>query len=234
MTNENTTHEVTVQEGYMRWAAQYDQEDNALVVLEEQLTTPLLVTIPITQVLDLGTGTGRYAIRLAAQGADVVALDQSEAMLAVAQQAATQAGVQIQFRRHSLDLDLPYKSSSFDLVLAALVLCHVENLAHVAQEAYRLLSPGGHIMVTDFHPAVIAAGWRTQFTRPDGTYLLPTARHTRDHYLTALREAGFRIQAIQEALVRDAPADAFPADLLAKDGDKPFCLVIMASKPANG
>ena len=109
-------------------------------------------------------------------------LDQSAAMLSVAQQAAVQAGVQIQFRQHSLDMDLPSEPSSFDLVLAPLVLCHVENLAHVAHEAYRVLCPGGHIVVTDFHPAVIAAGWRTQFTHTDGTYLLPTAQHTRDHY----------------------------------------------------
>jgi len=154
-------------------------------------------------------------------------------MLSVARQAAVQAGVQIQFRQHSLDMDLPCDPDSFDLVLAALVLCHVENLAHVAQEAYRVLCPGGHMVVTDFHPVVIAAGWRTQFTHSGSTYLLPTAQHTHDRYLTALREAGFRIQTVQEALVRDAPADAFPADVLAQDGDKPFCLVILAAKPTN-
>jgi ubiquinone/menaquinone biosynthesis C-methylase UbiE len=234
MTNPNITHEVSVQEGYARWAAQYDQEYNALVVVEEQLTLPLLATISRNQVLDIGTGTGRYAIRLAKQGAQVVALDQSEAMLSVARQAAVEAGVQVQFRQHSLGLDLPSEPNRFDLVLATLVFCHVENLAGVAHEAYRVLCPGGHIVVTDFHPAVIAAGWRTQFTNTDGTYLIPTVEHTRDHYLTALCDAGFRIQTVQEALVRNAPGEAFPADILVKDGDKPFCLVILASKPING
>jgi ubiquinone/menaquinone biosynthesis C-methylase UbiE len=233
MTNTNITHEVTVQEGYRRWATQYDQENNALIVLEEQLTLPLLATIPITHVLDLGTGTGRYAIRLAAQGAHVIALDQSEAMLSVAQQAADQAGVQVRFLLHRLEMDIPGESDSFDLLLAALLFCHVESLAHMAHEAYRVLRPGGHILVTDFHPAAIAAGWRTEFTNDEGRFLLPTAQHTRDHYLTMLDNAGFRIQTVLDGLVRDAPTNAFPADIIAKDGDLPFCLVILASKPIN-
>ena len=87
---------------------------------------------------------------------------------------------------------LPSTSNSLDLALAALVLCHVENLASLLLEVYRILRPGGHIIVTDFHPEIIAAGWRTQFTNTDGTYLLPTVGHTRDHYLIALRDAGFQ------------------------------------------
>jgi|SRR5579859_275720 len=235
MTGPNDAHEVSIQEGYERWAAQYDQDDNALIVIEERLTAPLLAPIRTTHVLDLGTGTGRYAIRLAAQGARVVGLDQSKAMLSIAQRAAERAGVQIQFIQHSLNTVLPNElgNNSFDLIVTALALCHVENLISVASEAYRVLCPGGHILVTDFHPAVIAAGWRTQFVDSGSTYLLPTAHHTRDDYLNALHSAGFHIQIVQEALVREIPENAISRELLDKDGDKPFCLVILASKPAN-
>jgi ubiquinone/menaquinone biosynthesis C-methylase UbiE len=228
----NTPREVSVQEGYSVWAAQYDQDDNALIRLEEQLTIPLLAPLPKQTVLDLGTGTGRYAIRLAEQGARVVALDQSRAMLAIAEGAAAQAGVSIQFMQQSLDTPLPLDSYTFDLLIAALVLSHVEPLEAVLREAYRVLRPGGHFLVTDFHPAAIAHGWRTQFTQSDTTYLLPTAQHTREHYLKALQGAGFVIQTIEDALVRDAPADALPPEIIAQDGDIPFCLVILASKPS--
>jgi ubiquinone/menaquinone biosynthesis C-methylase UbiE len=233
MPNKNTTYEVSLQEGYRRWAAQYDQEDNALIVVEEQLTIPLLANIPATAILDLGTGTGRYAIRLATRGANVVALDQSEAMLSVAQQAADRAGVRIQFVRHDLNMGIPLELNGFDLAIAALVLCHMENLDRIAKEAYRALRPGGYLLVTDFHPAVIAAGWRTQFTNSDGTYFLPTTLRTRDHYLTALRDAGFSIQTVREASVGDAPEGAFPVNVIAKDREIPFCLAILASKPTK-
>jgi ubiquinone/menaquinone biosynthesis C-methylase UbiE len=234
MPNKNTTYEVSLQEGYMRWSAQYDQEENALIAVEEQLAIPLLATIPATSILDLGTGTGRYAIRLATKGANVVALDQSEAMLSVAQQAAERAGVRIQFLRHDLKMDIPLEFNGFDLVIAALVLCHLESLDHMAEEAYRVLRPGGHLLVTDFHPAAIAAGWRTQFTNSDGTYFLPTTQRTSNHYLTALRDAGFDIQTVREALVGDAPDGAFPVDVVTRDREIPFCLSILASKPTMG
>jgi SAM-dependent methyltransferase len=224
----NTVHEVSLQEGYRRWATQYDQEVNPLIVLEEKMVLPLLETIPARRVLDLGTGTGRYALRLAVQGARVVALDQSEAMLAVARQSAAQAGVQIDFHQQSLDSPFPGEAGSFDLALAALVLCHVPDLAFLAQEAYRLLRPGGHFLITDFHPAVIAAGWRTQFPQGGDDYYLPTANHSRESYLTALRDAGFRIETVLDGLVRDA--DGLPEHVIASDGDKPFCLVVLAEK----
>jgi ubiquinone/menaquinone biosynthesis C-methylase UbiE len=233
MPNKITTYEVSLQEGYQRWSAQYDQEDNALIVVEEQLAIPLLANLSATSILDLGAGTGRYAIRLAAKGANVVALDQSEAMLSVAQQTADRAGVRIQFLRHDLKLGIPHEVNGFDLVIAALVLCHIQSLDHVAEEAYRVLRPGGHLLVTDFHPAAIAAGWRTQFTNSDGTYFLPTAQRTSNHYLTALRDAGFDIQTVREASVGDAPEGAFPADVITRDREIPFCLAILASKPTR-
>ncbi len=231
MTDPQPTHEVSVQDGYARWAKQYDQEENALVIMEERITLPILKTLTFEDILDLGAGTGRYANRFAAQGKRVVALDQSEAMLAIARQAAVGAGLEVQYRPYSLEQDLPFETDRFDLVISALVLCHLENLHHVADEAYRVLRPGGYFLITDFHPAVIAAGWRTQFSSADGLYLLPTAHHSVEDYLSALTDSGFELRTVQDALVREAPAGAFTPDLLLKDGDKPFCLVILAHKP---
>lgn len=231
MRNLNRTYEVSVEDGYAAWAEIYDSEDNALIAVEEELTEPILSSISPTRVLDLGAGTGRHALRLAAMGAEVVALDQSDAMMGVAKENAVKAGLPIRFRHHSLNEPLPKDIGTFDLVLAALVLCHVEDLEHAAHEAYRVLNPGGHFLITDFHPAVIAAGWRTQFTNVDGTYFLPSARHSCDRYLSALQEAGFELSEVKETLVRNVPTAAFSPDLLNKDGDKPFCLVVLARKP---
>jgi malonyl-CoA O-methyltransferase len=81
--SEPTTGEIVPTDiGYNRWAEVYDAEDNPLVVLEETKIAPLIGNVIGLAVADIGCGTGRHAIRLAAAGAKVTALDFSEGMLA--------------------------------------------------------------------------------------------------------------------------------------------------------
>lgn len=227
---DHAQYEVDLDEGYAYWATVYDQEANALIAVEEKLTAPILDSLSFNYALDLGAGTGRYALRLAQRGARVVALDQSEAMLAVARDRATQAGLNLFLDQHDIEDDLPIGDETFDLVLSALVLSHVDDLSLVAREAYRVLKHGGHFLITDFHPRMIEEGWRAQFTNTGITFILPNAKHSRESYTEALTEAGFTIASVHEALVNDAPAGSFPAEVLARDGYLPFCLVILAQK----
>jgi ubiquinone/menaquinone biosynthesis C-methylase UbiE len=87
--------EVDTQQGYTLWAEVYDKEKNALIALEELQIERLLDRIAFRNALDVGTGTGRVALKLAQRGAKVVALDQSPEMLAVARQSAQSEGLQI-------------------------------------------------------------------------------------------------------------------------------------------
>lgn len=147
----------------MRWALSDDQEVNALIVLEEAYVNRLLAGVSYTSVLDVGTRTGRYAIRLARNGAVVTAIDRSPEMLARARQAARNKGLAIDFRQISLEDDLPFAAQRFDLLTCALMLCHVPNLGPVLREFARVLQPGGTLLLTDFHPGSVRYGWRTAF-----------------------------------------------------------------------
>src|SRR5713226_3301897 len=90
--------EVSTQEGYALWSKLYDQENNALIAVEEPRVDALLAELPMNAVLDVGAGTGRYALKLARRGVRVTAIDQSTEMLAVAQQAASVEGLTIDFQ----------------------------------------------------------------------------------------------------------------------------------------
>src|SRR5580765_7488045 len=99
--------EVPTREGYDRWAEVYDGEDNPLVLLEEQHLTALAGDVAGLDVADIGCGTGRHALRLAAAGARVTAVDFSEPMLERARAKPGAAGVS--FVRHDLAERLPFE-----------------------------------------------------------------------------------------------------------------------------
>jgi SAM-dependent methyltransferase len=77
-------------------------------------------------VADIGCGTGRHALRLAAAGARVTAVDFSEAKL---QRARSKPGADaITFVRHDLTEPFPLASAAFDRVFCCLVLDHITEL----------------------------------------------------------------------------------------------------------
>src|SRR5258708_17507001 len=80
---------VAAREGYDRWAETYDTDGNPLIALEERHIGSLVGEVDGLIVADVGCGTGRHAVRLAAGGAQVVALDFSPRMLEIAR---TKAG----------------------------------------------------------------------------------------------------------------------------------------------
>jgi ubiquinone/menaquinone biosynthesis C-methylase UbiE len=222
--------EVSVREGYALWAASYDQENNGLIFVEDRQVDRLLAQLSFTRVLDVGTGTGRHALKLARRGASVTALDQSPEMLVVARQAAQREVLPIDFHLLSLDDGLPFEAEQFDLLICALTLSHVPDLAHALQEFARVLQDGGSLLITDFHPVHTLYGWKTAFRRAGVIYHLPTVGHTRDDYLETIRACGLTILDVTESLVGEVPEGYLPEEMRRAYADKPFCLSILAHK----
>jgi SAM-dependent methyltransferase len=75
-------------------------------------------------VLELGVGTGRIAVPVAAAGIDVVGVDLSAGMLAVARERAELAGVSVELRQG--DMRSPPVEGEFPLVL-----CPFRSLLHM-------------------------------------------------------------------------------------------------------
>ena len=224
-------HEVSAREGYARWAHQYDREVNPLIAIETPYVEQILAELPIGRALDAATGTGRHALRLAARGARVAAIDQSPEMLAEARAAAARLELDIDFRLGTLDEPLPFESAQFDLVICALALCHIANLRGAVREFARVLRPGGAVLITDFHPYCVGQGWRAALFDAGVALVLTYPGHTRDDFLAALTDAGLEVTRTVDATMGEAP----PGTMLdeEREGGKeiPFCFVALAMKP---
>jgi ubiquinone/menaquinone biosynthesis C-methylase UbiE len=102
---------------------------------------------------DLGAGTGFITEGLLRRGLNVVAVDQSEAMLAKMRTKFQGAADRIDYRAGEA-LSLPLADGSVEHVFANMYLHHVEDPARAIAEMARVLKPGGRVTITDVfeHP----------------------------------------------------------------------------------
>ena len=196
-----------IRSGYDRWAELYDHELNPLIALEEPRVREALGDVRGLAVLDLGCGTGRHALWLAAAGARVTAIDFSEGMLSEARRKPGASAVR--FLVHDLHEPLPFEGAAFDCIVSGLVLEHLSDLGAVFAEARRVLKPGGRAVVSAMHPAMFLKGVAARFTDPStGEKVQPgSVPHTIGDFVMAGLGAGLTLQAIGEY----APDAAFAA-----------------------
>ncbi len=194
-------------EGYDRWAASYDTMGNWLLALEEPEVDRALGDVADLDVLDVGAGTGRHAIRLAARGARVTAVDFSEEMLAKAR--VKQGAKRVRWMTHDVGLPLPFADHPYARVLSALVLEHIPpaRLTPFFSELGRVTLPDGRIVVTAMHPAMFVKGTSANFRDEAGAEIRPQSYPaTLSDYTTAAVNAGLGIDRLAELVVDDAVA----------------------------
>ncbi|HEX9737405.1 MAG TPA: class I SAM-dependent methyltransferase [Thermoanaerobaculia bacterium] len=178
-------------EAYRRWAADYGREHNAFQELEAGALERLLPALDGRAVLDAGGGKGRVAALALARGASrAVAADFSLAMLAGAR-----AG-----HRVAADVGaLPFLPETFDVVVCALVLGHVADLDRALAALAAVLRPGGHLLISDFHPFATLRGWQRTFTDGRGrTHAIEQHLHLFADYVGAFRRLGLALEELEE------------------------------------
>jgi ubiquinone/menaquinone biosynthesis C-methylase UbiE len=189
---------LAIRAGYDRWARVYDHDANPLPALEEPLVRAAVGDARGCAVLDLGCGTGRHAVWLAAAGATVTAVDFSVGMLAEARRKPGAATVR--FLVQDLHQPLPFRAATFDIVVSGLVLEHLGNLGAFFGEARRVLRPAGRAIVSAMHPAMFLRGSRARFTDPvTGEKVEPgSLPHQLGDFVMAAVRAGFDLEGISE------------------------------------
>lgn len=199
-----------VRDGYDRWAEIYDTDGNPLTSLEEPVVHEAVGNVAGTEVLDLGCGTGRHSLWLAAGGARVTAVDFSPGMLAAA--AGKPGAEHVRFVVHDLHEPLPFEPGSFELVVSGLVLEHLRALPDFFAEIARCLRPGGRAVLSAMHPAMFLRGKQAAFDDPvTGESVRPgSLPHSIADFVNAAVGAGLTVEGLSEHSPDEAHASRYP------------------------
>jgi len=103
------------------------------------------------KILDLGCGTGKHSIFLAAEGFQVYATDISETGLKITREKAESLGLNnISIKRHDMK-EIPFDDSFFDAVICTWTIYHgtLAEITATFGEIYRVLRQNG-TFITDF------------------------------------------------------------------------------------
>lgn len=106
---------------------------------------------PGERVLDLATGTGWTARRMALRGAQVVGVDIGADLIDAARGLARDAGLDITFQVGDAER-LQFQDASFDAVVSTCGVMFATDPAAAASELARVCKPGGRVGLTTWPP----------------------------------------------------------------------------------
>lgn len=113
------------------------------------LAEALLLLMPSWTIADLGAGEGTLSQLLAQRAGRVIAIDSAPGMVEYGSRVARENGFSnLEYRLGDIDSP-PIPDSSVDLALLSQSLHHAARPAHAVAEAWRILKPGGHIVILD-------------------------------------------------------------------------------------
>lgn len=147
-------------------------------ITDEQRIARLVAAARLTgneRVLDIATGPGYIAEAFAKAAREVVGMDLTDAMLAIARERTARRGLtNISFLTGDA-LHLPFEDNQFDLVVCRLALHHVTKPGLVVREMSRVCRSNGTVLVEDIY----ASEHRARATYQDRWEVLRDASHVR-------------------------------------------------------
>jgi ubiquinone/menaquinone biosynthesis C-methylase UbiE len=194
----------TARVAYNTWAPDYDnQPGNLMLALDEEVFTGLLNGINVKNkiVADIGCGTGRHWKKLSDKSPKkIIGFDVSEGMLKMLKQKFPVAETYLLINDELKQLG----NESCDIIISTLTIAHIKNVEAAVSEWNRVLKPGGCIIVTDYHPFVLAKGGKRTFTHNNKTIAVTNYVHTIENIKSIAEQLHLHTLRLIEKIIDDS------------------------------
>lgn len=146
--------EASASEFFAEHIASYDSLIRRAVPDYDEMLLRLEANLPLDsqRILELGSGTGNFTLRLAARypSASITSVDGSEEMLELTRQRLLAIATKAKFRTlHARFETIELPPGELDLVVSCISLHHVQDKAALFERIHRLLAPGGFFVFAD-------------------------------------------------------------------------------------
>ncbi len=178
-------------EAYDEWFVRHRDLYRAELEAVRQLMPPAGA-----EAVEVGVGTGRFAAPLGIR----VGVEPSARMAA----RARRLGIEV---HPGVAEDLPFPDGAFDLVLMVTTICFVDDPARALREAWRVLGPGGSVIV-GFVDRESALGRRYAARRDESRFYRDATFFTSREVLGLLGEAGFEPVGIRQTVFEEGERTA--------------------------
>jgi len=198
--SKNKPKYLNVNKLYKAWSKEYDNPTNIAIFLEEKITKKMF-NYKNKDILDLGCGTGRYAIPLARRN-NVVCMDFSKDMLKVARKKAKESKVKINFKEGDIT---KFKSKNkFDVIISMLVQDHIKDLKKMVNTLNSLSKIGTEIIISNIHPYhTYKAHKKDNKAQLFSRLSTDQFYHPLEEYLKLFRDKGFELTGYNDLILEE-------------------------------
>jgi ubiquinone/menaquinone biosynthesis C-methylase UbiE len=150
-------------DAYNLWAEKYDEQPgNLMIDLDERVFAALLKGVEIEgkAIADIGCGTGRHWNKILKNNPLTLnGFDVSPGMLERLKTKFPMANTY-----QITDDFLPFiPDATYDVIVSTLTVAHIQNIEGALKTWSRILKKNGDIIITDFHPEMLATGGKRTF-----------------------------------------------------------------------
>ncbi len=150
------------------------------------------------RVLEIGVGSGANLAYYGPETIEVIGLEPSRPLLAMARRAAAKAPRPVSLLEASAE-SIPLDAASIDTVVVTMTLCSIPDVARALSEMRRVLKPGGRLLFVEHGraPDARVRAWQDRLT--PFWRAVAGGCHLNRPMCVLIEEAGFRVEALQES-----------------------------------